>query len=358
MGKMMNIGLERYHNVIQQQTKSAGLNSLDILLVGATGVGKSSTINALLGDDVAKVGNSVYPETMNITAYCKGNLVIWDSAGLGDGIEQDIQHRQNIIKILSERKGKRKKIDLVMVIIDGSGRDLGTTYCLLEEVILPNFPENRIMILINQADMAMKGRHWDNDNMKPEPKLLIFLEEKAISVQKRLKETTGLNIDKFIYYSAEKKFNLDKIFQVIMQYLDKMIERAMYKKLAERRRNRKKLEEENRKKLEEENRKKLEEENRKKLEEENRNRRNGLICFSFIIGIGLLILEYWRIASLFFLSGILAMLPSDDRYELADLILENFIIILIIGIVLLFFIHWSTVIWYFIIILILIGAGF
>ena len=346
----MNIGLERYHNVIQQQTKSAGLNSLDILLVGATGVGKSSTINALLGDDVAKVGNSVYPETMNITAYCKGNLVIWDSAGLGDGIEQDIQHRQNIIKILSERKGKRKKIDLVMVIIDGSGRDLGTTYCLLEEVILPNFPKNRIMILINQADMAMKGRHWDNDNMKPEPKLLNFLEEKAISVQKRLKETTGLNIDKFIYYSAEKKFNLDKIFQAIMQYLDKMIERAMYKKLAERRRNRKKLEEENRKKLEEEN--------RKKLEEENRNRRNGLICFSFIIGIGLLILEYWRIASLFFLSGILAMLPSDDRYELADLILENFIIILIIGIVLLFFIHWSTVIWYFIIILILIGAGF
>ena len=342
MGKMMNIGLERYHNVIQQQTKSAGLNSLDILLVGATGVGKSSTINALLGDDVAKVGNSVYPETMNITAYCKGNLVIWDSAGLGDGIEQDIQHRQNIIKILSERKGKRKKIDLVMVIIDGSGRDLGTTYCLLEEVILPNFPKNRIMILINQADMAMKGRHWDNDNMKPEPKLLNFLEEKAISVQKRLKETTGLNIDKFIYYSAEKKFNLDKIFQAIMQYLDKMIERAMYKKLAERRRNRKKLEEEN----------------RKKLEEENRNRRNGLICFSFIIGIGLLILEYWRIASLFFLSGILAMLPSDDRYELADLILENFIIILIIGIVLLFFIHWSTVIWYFIIILILIGAGF
>ena len=338
----MNIGLERYHNVIQQQTKSAGLNSLDILLVGATGVGKSSTINALLGDDVAKVGNSVYPETMNITAYCKGNLVIWDSAGLGDGIEQDIQHRQNIIKILSERKGKRKKIDLVMVIIDGSGRDLGTTYCLLEEVILPNFPKNRIMILINQADMAMKGRHWDNDNMKPEPKLLNFLEEKAISVQKRLKETTGLNIDKFIYYSAEKKFNLDKIFQAIMQYLDKMIERAMYKKLAERRRNRKKLEEEN----------------RKKLEEENRNRRNGLICFSFIIGIGLLILEYWRIASLFFLSGILAMLPSDDRYELADLILENFIIILIIGIVLLFFIHWSTVIWYFIIILILIGAGF
>lgn len=335
MGKMMNIGLERYHNVIQQQTKSAGLNSLDILLVGATGVGKSSTINALLGDDVAKVGNSVYPETMNITAYCKGNLVIWDSAGLGDGIEQDIQHRQNIIKILSERKGKRKKIDLVMVIIDGSGRDLGTTYCLLEEVILPNFPENRIMILINQADMAMKGRHWDNDNMKPEPKLLIFLEEKAISVQKRLKETTGLNIDKFIYYSAEKKFNLDKIFQVIMQYLDKMIERAMYKKLAERRRN------------------------RKKLEEENRIIRNVLICFSFIIGIGLLILEDWRITSLFFLIGILAMLPSDDRYELADLILENFIIILIIGVVLLFFIHWSVVIWYFIIIiLILIGAVF
>ena len=42
---------------------------LDMVLVGATGVGKSSTINALFGEDVAVVGTGVDPETQYIQHY-------------------------------------------------------------------------------------------------------------------------------------------------------------------------------------------------------------------------------------------------------------------------------------------------
>lgn len=35
---------------------------------------------------------------------------------------------------------------------------MGTTYRLLNEVIVPNFQKERILVAINQADMAMKGR--------------------------------------------------------------------------------------------------------------------------------------------------------------------------------------------------------
>ena len=42
---------------------------IDVLVVGATGVGKSSTINSLFGQDITKVGIGVDPETKIISSH-------------------------------------------------------------------------------------------------------------------------------------------------------------------------------------------------------------------------------------------------------------------------------------------------
>lgn len=107
-------------------------------------------------------------------------------------------------------------IDMVVVVIEGSNRDMGTTYKLLNEVIVPNIQGDRILVVINQADVAMKGRNWDNNYNVPNIILQNFLEEKAISIQKRVKEATGISIRKPIYYSAEKNYNIDKLFDFII----------------------------------------------------------------------------------------------------------------------------------------------
>lgn len=65
---------------------------INLLITGATGCGKSSTINALFGTEVAKVGCTPDPETMEIEKYNLNNLVLWDSPGLGDGKEADNRH--------------------------------------------------------------------------------------------------------------------------------------------------------------------------------------------------------------------------------------------------------------------------
>ena len=182
---------------------------------------------------MAKVGVGVDPETMDITKYELDNLVLWDSPGLGDGKEADNRHAKNIIKKLHERdENGDLLIDLVLVILDGSTRDLGTSYELINQVIIPNLGEDkegRILVAINQADVAMKGRYWDYEANKPEPPLVDFLEKKVISVRNRIKEGTGIDVTP-IYYSAgykeegmpqSKPYNLSKLLYYIVKFTPK-----------------------------------------------------------------------------------------------------------------------------------------
>ena len=202
---------------------------INLMITGPTGCGKSSTINALFNSEVAKVGVGVDPETMDIAKYELGNLVLWDSPGLGDGKEADNRHAKNIInKLLEVDFNGNALIDLVLVILDGSSRDLGTSYELINNVIIPNLgkdKDKRIIVAINQADVAMKGRYWDYENNKPQQKLIDFLDAKVESIKDRIYEGTGVKINP-IYYSAgfkedgcmqTKPYNLSKLLWLIIK---------------------------------------------------------------------------------------------------------------------------------------------
>lgn len=205
---------------------------VNILIAGATGCGKSSTINALFDEEVAKVGTTPDPETTTIEKYEYDNLILWDSPGLGDGKENDIRHSKNIIKKLTETDSDGNAlIDLVLVIIDGSNRDMGTSYQLINEVIIPTMGEDRsdrILVAINQCDVAMKGKHWDSEGNRPDAVLTDFLNQKVESVHDRIMEATGVDITP-IFYSAgysdeetiQRPYNLSKLMLFIIEHTPK-----------------------------------------------------------------------------------------------------------------------------------------
>jgi len=208
-------------NDIQAKLNIIGINPLDILVTGVTGAGKSTTLNTLFQKEITKVGKGVNPETMNLTSYSLNNSFrLWDSPGLGDGVAKDREHSKKIIDLLYKDYSSNSKtygfIDMVLVILEGSNRDMGTTYKLLNEIIVPNFQKERILIVINQADLGMKGRHWDYDTNKPMQKLINFLDEKVVSIQERVKEATNVDIIKPIYYSAEYNYNIDILLNLII----------------------------------------------------------------------------------------------------------------------------------------------
>ena len=141
------------------------IRPLDVMVTGVTGAGKSTTLNALFGKQVAKVG---------------------------DGVAKDKIHAKKIVDLLRktyEVDGKAYGwIDLVLVIIEGINRDMGSTYKLLNEVVIPNFQRERILMAINQADVAMKGRHWNNSSNRPDATPENFLRSQVDSVMRRVRE--------------------------------------------------------------------------------------------------------------------------------------------------------------------------
>ena len=206
---------------------------VNIILVGATGSGKSSTVNALFNMDVATVGVGVDPETAAIKSYTLENLTIWDTPGLGDGVKNDETYNMMLTKKLSAMdENGDPLIDLVLVVLDASSKDLGTSYDLINNVIVPCLgadKDGRILIGLNQADIAMKGKHWDAEKNEPDEVLLDFLKKKAESVKERIYEGTGLHI-KPVYYCAGykeeggeqcKPYNLTKLLYYIIRSVPK-----------------------------------------------------------------------------------------------------------------------------------------
>lgn len=199
-------------------------NFLDVLLIGGTGVGKSSTLNALFGKKQVKVGYGTDPETKKISSYKMDNrMILWDSPGFGDSPQKDKGYEQRIQSVLSPyyHNGEKKKyeIDIILLVIDSSTRDLGSALTILSLPEVKKYAKNkRLMIGLNQADFALKGQGWNDTTKKPSVKLKAALSEKEKSVIKRIKESTDLKINRedVVSYSAKNNYQLTDLMDALI----------------------------------------------------------------------------------------------------------------------------------------------
>ena len=82
----------------------SGSNSVNMLVTGKTGVGKSSLINGVVGKEVAEEGDTLDRGTVTVQAfafkYHDVDITIWDSPGLQDGLDKEEEYIRDM-----QRKG-------------------------------------------------------------------------------------------------------------------------------------------------------------------------------------------------------------------------------------------------------------
>ena len=223
-----NVEFKRAESIIKEAIQILLKREVNLLIVGETGVGKSSTIKVLFDIDV-EVGAGMKPTTMEISKYHKENLTIYDSPGLGE--EKDEEHKRKILNLLEKKDSEGKMlIDLVLVLLDFSHRDFGTAYKFINEVIPQELKqEERVIVALNKCDKVDTGE-WNKEENKPDTEMKEYLDGQIKVVQERIEQGGDFKVgDSIVYYSAGKHnakgertrepYNIAKLFYYILQHI-------------------------------------------------------------------------------------------------------------------------------------------
>lgn len=189
-----------------------------IAVVGKTGVGKTSTINALFGTDLPI--SHVEPCTktdqrLELTATQlqgrSGDIVVYDMPGLGEDIEADEYHKQTYARVIA-------KCDVAVWIMASHDRTLGVDQAMLRDVVAAansNILEH-LVVGLNQVDAIRPGEWRAAPNLPSQ--------EQKVSIEKKVKEIVGkltrvvprISSDQIIPYSALRRYRLDDLFAAML----------------------------------------------------------------------------------------------------------------------------------------------
>ena len=147
---------------LAQQTAPAKLDGFNVALFGLTSTGKSTMLNALLGQNLAEIG--VGETTVKIKAYPGNRFTLWDIPGRNDEVSYLSMEYISFFKGLSRR----------LILIQATVKENSSMMKLLDELKLD------YDIVFNKFDLV-------RENNQQQVKEQINKEIKSLSLQKARK---------------------------------------------------------------------------------------------------------------------------------------------------------------------------
>ncbi|MGI6462813.1 MAG: GTPase family protein [Candidatus Scatomorpha sp.] len=191
-----------------------------IAFIGFTGVGKSSTLNALFNagqaiSDVRACTQYAQVFSGNIEKYTgsKGSINVYDMPGLGESINKDIQHLKIYEQIIP-------LCDVVIWTFHANDRTMTpmqNAILTLVDRIGPEFT-NHLLFVINKADTTAPGEtFWNTRFNIPSEEQTRNIKEFEKYILDRIHEILPHWNGQIVTYSAKRRYHLEQLMTAMVQ---------------------------------------------------------------------------------------------------------------------------------------------
>lgn len=203
-------GFER----IKAEVLAAYHDAPRIAVIGETGVGKSTTINALFnaGQEVSHVRACTQIESEIVVR--DGALRVYDMPGLGEDVERDREHVETYRRVLPG-------CDAAVWILKADARAIAQVQrCLADLIEARALDPRRLVIGINQVDLLQPGA-WRRRYNMPDREQEASIAARAKDVREKLARVVDLPAERVVWYSALKAYRLAELLHGLEQACDR-----------------------------------------------------------------------------------------------------------------------------------------